>query len=291
EATGTANPLAVTMSANKTLTATFTASAGTATFYRAVNINGGALVLDGQNWVGSSGAANFQVPGSTFSNQTIPLVPATDATRAGMIRSSVYGPSIAATMSNVPAGTYSVYLYVWEDNKAEVYTIRLEGQVVRANYNSGSAGSWARLGPFTAAITDGTINVTTSGGYANLSGFEVWRQNPAARTALTLPEGTEPDGPQTIAARPSRTALPVQAYPNPSADGRYEVLLPTEFGGTLTYTLLSATGARLAQGTRQCAPATSRLAFDFTPQQTPAGLYYLLLEGPGLRARVKLMRE
>ncbi|TGE24819.1 PKD domain-containing protein [Hymenobacter aquaticus] len=289
DATGTTNPLAVTMTGNRSITATFTANPGGTTFYRAVNINGGAIVLDGQNWVGSSGAANFQVTGPTFANQAIALNPATDATRAGMIRSSVFGPSITATMSSVPAGTYSVYLYVWEDNNAEIYTIRLEGQIVQANYNSGTAGHWDRLGPYTAAITDGAINIALSGGWANFSGMEVWQQNPAAKattsTSVATATGLTTPKPGSAVASP-----PARVYPNPSGTGRYQVLLPEPAAGDLTYTLLSATGARLAQGQRR--GGSQLLHFNFEQEITAPGLYYLLLEGPGaLHARLKLMRE
>ena len=77
-------------------------------------------------------------------------------------------------VSAVPAGTYRVWLYVWEDNGADVYTLSLEGSVVQSNYNSGPAGTWRKLGPFQTNITDGTINISTAGGAANLSGLEIW---------------------------------------------------------------------------------------------------------------------
>ena len=94
-----------------------------------------------------------------------------------MIRSSlyVYGTNPSVAISGIASGTYSVYLYVWEDNNPETFSVTLEGQTVKSNYSSGSAGHWDRLGPFTAAITDGTINVTTVGGHANLSGIEIWK--------------------------------------------------------------------------------------------------------------------
>ncbi|WP_345127718.1 InlB B-repeat-containing protein, partial [Hymenobacter antarcticus] len=87
DATGAANPLSVSMSSNKTITATFTATGGGGafTFYRAVNLGGPALTLDGNAWAGST-APNYSTNGAAFANQAVPLVPATDAARAGMIR-------------------------------------------------------------------------------------------------------------------------------------------------------------------------------------------------------------
>ena len=157
---------------------TITAPASTTpTFVRAVNLGGSAVTLDGHSWAAAASAANFRATGvSTFANQNIALTPNTDATRASVIRSSMYGSSTGLALSGVASGTYSVYLYVWEDNSPETFSISLEGRTVLSNYNSGAAGHWDRLGPFTAAITDGTINVGTTGGMANLSGIEVWKQ-------------------------------------------------------------------------------------------------------------------
>ena len=146
------------------------------TFVRAVNLGGGAITLDGHSWAASASATNFRATGVTsFSNQNVTLTPTTDATRASMIRSSVYGSSTSLALSGVSSGTYSVYLYVWEDNGAETFNISLEGKTVLSGYNSGAAGHWDRLGPFTAAVTDGTVNIATTGGTANISGIELWK--------------------------------------------------------------------------------------------------------------------
>ncbi|WP_226163641.1 hypothetical protein, partial [Hymenobacter terricola] len=113
----------------------------------------------------------LQVSGGTgFASQGSTLTPATDASRAGMIRSSVYGNSVQLTVGNVPGGAYQVYLYVWEDNNAETFSVAVNGQVAQANYNSGAAGHWDRLGPYAATATGGSLTVATSGGTANCSG-------------------------------------------------------------------------------------------------------------------------
>ncbi|GAA3964994.1 hypothetical protein GCM10022407_09400 [Hymenobacter antarcticus] len=167
------------------------------TFFRALNVNGSATTIDGQSWEAGNSAANFQVNGGPFAVQTATLDPATDAARASMIRSSVYDGAISAAVSGVASGTYSVYLYVWEDNNAEIFSITLEGQTVQANYNSGAAGRWDRLGPFTANITDGTINVGTTGGFANLSGIEIWKQNSGTTTPVATPPTVSLSAPAT----------------------------------------------------------------------------------------------
>src|SRR6185436_19404013 len=120
--------------------------------------------IDGNAWEGST-APNYTFTGSSFANQAVALNPATDANRATMIRSSIWNPSGSnVTLTNVPSGDYQVYLYVWEDNFSVTYSISLEGQVVQSNYSSGGGGHWDKLGPWTATISDGTIQVTCSDG-------------------------------------------------------------------------------------------------------------------------------
>jgi hypothetical protein len=182
------------------------------TFYRAININGPALVIDGNNWVSSTGASNFSFTtnNTVFASQGIALVPPTDANRATMIRSSVYGSTVGINVTAVPTGSYQVYLYVWEDNFAQTYSVSLEGSVVLSNFNSGTAGVWRKLGPYSVNIVDGEINVTSSGGHANFSGIEIWTgdSEAAARTSGTARMATV----EEQKASDSRT---LRAYPNP----------------------------------------------------------------------------
>ncbi|MFP2956814.1 DUF4038 domain-containing protein [Myxococcus sp. 1LA] len=146
--------------------------------WRAINLNGPATVIDGVPWEGSSGAQNLTLTGSLFANQAVTLVPATDANRAQMIRSSLYGYGTPAKVkvSGMPADDYDVSLYVWEDNRSETFNVIVEGQVVLQGYVSGAAGTWKRLGPWTVSVTDGALDLTTSGGTANLSGLEIHRR-------------------------------------------------------------------------------------------------------------------
>ncbi|AYA36880.1 hypothetical protein D3Y59_07315 [Hymenobacter oligotrophus] len=165
-----------------------------AAFYRGIDINGTAVTLDGNKWEASAGAANVQVTGTNFSNTSTALSPATDATRAGMLQTAVGGSSVGTTLSGVPAGTYSVYAYIWEDNSAETTNIVLNGQTVKANHNTGGAGKWERVGPFKIEVSNGSIALSTSGGHPNLSGVEVWKHN----TTTTAPAPTAPAVTRTL---------------------------------------------------------------------------------------------
>jgi glucose/arabinose dehydrogenase len=159
--------------------------APTQVFYRAINLNGPAYNIDGNSWAASTGAPNFSYTTnrSVFSNQNVTLIPPTDANRAAMIRSSVWGNNVNLAVSAVPPGNYQVWLYVWEDNSPAIFSVSVEGAVVLSDYNSGPGGTWKKLGPYPVNLTDGTINVSTSGGHGNLSGIEIWSGQPASNQA------------------------------------------------------------------------------------------------------------
>ncbi|MBI3856620.1 MAG: hypothetical protein HY293_13115 [Planctomycetes bacterium] len=147
-----------------------------AVFYRAANLNGPATVIDGRRWDGKAAKDLAFSTDGAFENQNVVLNPPTDDARAAMIRSSAFSSAgTAAKFYGVPPGTYLVYAYFWEDNNPEIYDIFVQGKEVLKGYNSGPAGHWDKLGPYPAVVTEGVLEVHTSGGHANFSGLEVWK--------------------------------------------------------------------------------------------------------------------
>ncbi|WP_167852276.1 T9SS type A sorting domain-containing protein, partial [Hymenobacter elongatus] len=262
--------------------------AGTYAFYRAIDLAGAALTLDGNAWQGST-APNYSTNGTAFANNTIALLPATDAPRTGMIRSSVYAfGSLNVTLSAVPAGQYRVWAYVWEDNNAETFALALNGQAVLSTYNSGPAGTWKKLGPFeTSLAAPGQLQLTTSGGAANISGIEVWK----ATGGAMAPNTTLPDAEATATSAMTRIFAPNSAiYPNPSPTGRYTVEFPAELGTALTYTLVSPLGRTVAQGNLRVAPGSTYTELNLSDPVLAPGLYYLRLSGVRRHVQYKLFR-
>lgn len=225
-------------------------------FYRGINLNGPATMIDGNNWVASSTAANFTVTNvGAFENQTVPLVPATDVARTTMMRSSIFG-DVNMIMSNVPNGTYDIYLYVWEDNNPENFYINIEGVQRLSNYYSGTTGQWTKLGPFRTAITDGNISVFASS-WVNASGLEVW----------TVSQALTNQSPVVTSYLDDKSAIEGQAF-------NYQFPLHTfidpNVGNTLTYTATLSSGSALpawltfSSGTR---------TFSGTPTTGSTGYY------------------
>jgi len=207
---------------------------GGSTFYRAINLGGNAVVIDSNNWEGQT-ASNYTTNGTAACNPWTPLNPTTDANRTTMIQCSVQHWAHALTMSNVPSGTYSVYLYAWQDwtdPSASAFSVSLEGQTVQTNVLLNQGGQWIKIGPWTANITDGTINVVTNGGLPNVSGFEVWRAGggssptntpvPATNTPVPAtntpvpPTNTPIPGATNTPVPPTNTPVPATSTPVPT---------------------------------------------------------------------------
>ncbi len=142
-------------------------------FFRGLNLNGPAVQIDGNPWEGAD-SVNYICKDSAFEQQNVPLVPSTDPDRARMIRSSRWNGN-RVELKNLPAGLFTVFLYVWEDNNPETFTVSLNGKTVMPNVNSGSAGKWQKLGPWHVDVTGDSIEITSKGGAANFSGIELWR--------------------------------------------------------------------------------------------------------------------
>jgi hypothetical protein len=174
------------------------AAAADATFHRAINLHGPALIIDGHPWEAAT-TTNFSATGKSFENQSVPLRPATDTARARMIRSSRWGDKVDLTFSNAPPGPLQVFLYVWEDNHNEKFSLLVNGRVVVEEFHSGSAGMWKKLGPWKCEAVGGNVTVSaraTSHGAANLSGLEVWSGDgpiPEAKRAAFAEEPTPDD--------------------------------------------------------------------------------------------------
>ncbi len=183
-------------------------------FYRAINLNGPALAIDGNPWEGKD-APNYSYTGSAFESQGVTLSPATDANRTTMIRSSVWSAAGSnVTVTAVPNGTYEVFLYVWEDNASSTFDISLNGTVVKSGYASGAAGHWERLGPWLTTVADGAVRITCSPGDANLSGLEIWGSggstaSPVVSVTASDADATEAGG--TGAFTVSRTGATASA--------------------------------------------------------------------------------
>ncbi len=246
-------------------------------FYRAINLNGPALTIDGSNWEASAGAPNFSYTGATYADQNVTLIPTTDETRASMIRSFFWdNPSVA--ISSVSDGNYQVWVYVWEDNFAATFSLSIEDTIVQNGYHSGPAGTWSKLGPFSATITDGTINITGHGIDANLSGIEVWGGRQATMSAAKFPTETEPqpDG------------LQLAVYPNPFSDN-VKIAFTTGQSGPTNLSMYDLWGAKVSSIFDRSVEKGYNTEIDVDLPNLQAGIYILEMINGSERKRLKMM--
>ncbi len=156
-------------------------------FYKGFNINGGSVFIGQNKWLAGS-TPGLTVKGRFFTNNSVALIPSTDANRTAMIRSSAWGNNatpLSISLSAVPGGLYDIYLYNWEDNATAQFSILVEGQQVATNVKSGAKGTWKRLGPYRVNVRDTQLNLRFTGGDANISGLELYKLESAA-TPMTV---------------------------------------------------------------------------------------------------------
>ena len=146
---------------------------------RAWNLGGLEIQGEKRAW-----AAFPTAPGmSAFANTGVELSPpVADPGLARLIRSSLWSSSgdNRLALEGLPDGPCTVFLYVWEDNHAQTYSVFLNESAVLDAYSSGSAGTWQRLGPWHSQVKNGQLALTSRGGHANWSGLEIWKGHLAA---------------------------------------------------------------------------------------------------------------
>ncbi|MDW7690676.1 fibronectin type III domain-containing protein [Flammeovirgaceae bacterium SG7u.111] len=183
--------------------------AGAFTFYRAINLGGNNITIEGNDWE-PSWAGNLTVRGNSLNMGWIPLVDApSDADKVEMLGKTLIksGGGTGVDMLDIPNGTYQVYLWImeWENNKS--YDILINGATVESSFGLAST-EWEKIGPYEVEVTDGTISVETVGDQAALSGFEVWEGSQGP------PDTTPPSVPTNLMAYGiSQTSLTLNWYP------------------------------------------------------------------------------
>jgi hypothetical protein len=178
------------------------------------------------------------------------------------------------TVGAIPQGTYQVWVYVWEDNFNTVFNLSFEGSVVVPNYNSGSAGTWRKLGPFQATINDGAVNIGATGGDAAISGIEIWRVNgggSSARMAFFDESNSEMSKDEN-----TKNGFDFAVFPNPS-EGEVNIEFTTAEAGSTQLTIFDTRGDQVRVLFDDVLPADKHERISLLPEDWVNGVYILQL--------------
>jgi membrane protein implicated in regulation of membrane protease activity len=228
-ATATNTPSATATATNgPSATATATLEAGSGGLVQAINLGGAAVEIDGNIWTASADTANFSSNGWDGNNPWMTLSPATDAGRTTMLRTWHQYWAFDIAISNLPADTYEVYVYTvesWDNPNPDSVGLNLEGQQVDAYTSDSGKGAWTRRGPYAVVLSDGTLNLTSSG-LENIAGIEIWTAGAGGSIPTVTPE---PSSTSTATPEPSATATAV-----PSATATATATATSEPGSVIT---------------------------------------------------------
>jgi hypothetical protein len=147
---------------------------GNPTLYRAINLGGGAMRVDGVDF--EAGNAKGVSCNGTAHDIKSELIPAPDAALAPLLkRAVVHNLGTSVSLINIPNGAYQVSLYVCAEGSPQTYDIVIAGQVVQYKIKSGPPGTWQKLGPWTVDSSGGLLEIAAKGGEVNFCALEVWR--------------------------------------------------------------------------------------------------------------------
>ena len=151
-----------------------TIKVGNPTLYRALNLGGGSVRTGEVDYEGK-GAKKVSVNGSHV-DLKLELTPPPDGAVAPLLRGAMVQPlGTSVSLIDIPNGTYQVFLYVCAGANAQVYDIQIAGRIVQSKIQSGSPGTWQKLGPWVVDATGGLLEIAAKNGEVNFCALEVWR--------------------------------------------------------------------------------------------------------------------
>jgi hypothetical protein len=149
-----------------------------ACFARAVNLNGPALVINGNSWQSAQDAA-ITTTGSGVSQGGTPF-PAVSGTAATLLQTVTRldaGKELNLLADN---GSYLVYLYATSptnDAAPSTFTVQGVEPDLGSKFRSQPVDGgqvWARLGPYRVDVAKGKVTVGVTSGTITFAGLELW---------------------------------------------------------------------------------------------------------------------
>jgi len=150
---------------------------------------GTAVVVNGNQWLSyaDAQAMGFATANATCSN-TRTYSPAVDTNTNTMLRTGIWCSNcdVNFTQSNLPNGSYRVYLWTVEDWQSNYrsWNLFLQGEQVASGLGQMPSNEWRRYGPFQASSTKGVLTgrMARVRGDPSVQGIEIWSAGAASPT-------------------------------------------------------------------------------------------------------------
>jgi hypothetical protein len=125
---------------------------------------------------GPGGREKTTIAGTGWERADLELKPPVDGERAALLRSTVASrEGTKVEVGGLPDGRTLVYLLATELEAApQAFDVAVGGKPVLSAHKFAAAGDWARLGPFTADVAGGKLEIAASKGLAHFAGVEIW---------------------------------------------------------------------------------------------------------------------
>lgn len=139
-----------------------------------VNVNGDTYTLRGSDFLDLASAGVVITGGEAFTDSTnTPLEPE-PGDGLPLLRGGYRNTTgVMSARTPVENGNYDVYFLTFEVETSTTFSVAVEGRSMATNLSSGAPGTWTRYGPFRTLVTDGSLELTISGGPFNLSTIEL----------------------------------------------------------------------------------------------------------------------
>jgi N-acetylneuraminic acid mutarotase len=255
-----------------------------------INAGGPAVSTNGIAW----GASQYFTGGKSYTNVNVTGI-------AGTANDAVYLTEYSATTNlggfsfalPVPAGaaSYTVKLHFAEiywgatgggpgGTGKRVFSVNFEGgtpELVNYDIFAEVGAMTAVVKTFGVTVSDGTLNIsfTASVDQPKISAIEVFGPAPTSSVAARTAAATDPAG----------QSHGWHLYPNPARD-RVTLALGADASLPARILLVNPLGQTLRE-VRKTAPGN----LDWNLRDLPAGLYYVVVQGPGSTERHKLVKQ
>ncbi|MFC5471515.1 glycosyl hydrolase [Cohnella suwonensis] len=156
-----AKDAAANVSAASNAVTVTTDASGSAAFVKGINMNGGAVTINGNSWLAES-AAGLTLSTISRGSTSFTPSPAVDSATNSMLNTVVYHNTNFSVGQTITNGSYQVYVWAMENYTSNYrsFHVKLEGaQVTSSPIGQLTLGNWQRYGPYDVTVGDDALNM------------------------------------------------------------------------------------------------------------------------------------